>query len=68
MIFKYGGVSTLKLVATKKGKKIGQNLISDRRFESTLVLQKRQNIRVKYGAVMMFKYGKRFGFAPSFNN
>ena len=27
MIFKYGGASTLMLVATKKGKKIGQNLI-----------------------------------------
>ena len=27
MIFKYGGASTLMLVATKKGKKIGQNWI-----------------------------------------
>ena len=52
----------------KKGKKVGQNLVSDRKFKSTLVLQKRQKIRVKCGAVMMFQYGKRFGFAPLFNN
>ena len=37
MIFKYGGASTLMLVATKKGK------------------------------IMIFKEGKRFRCAPSFN-
>ena len=49
MIFKYGGASTLMLVATKKGKKIGQNLIT---YDPLAIL-----CCVRFDA----KKGKKFG-------
>ena len=43
-------------------------VVSNRKFKSTLSAPKRAKNQGKQGAVMMFKYGKRFGFAPLFDN
>ena len=61
MIFKYGGASTLMLVATKKAKKLGkicylmiQQLL---RVASTLMLKKAKNLGKIEGSHDIQKYG-----------